>query len=101
GGYDAGAVKHTVRFSVAFLNRSAGFYSNHHPVANDYLNNTGYGNRPDFNMLGIDASGAAVGRGNLRNNVAYTGTLTSNMSGTTASNNSWNLGVTLSAPPYQ
>jgi hypothetical protein len=81
GDYDAGAVKHTVRFSVAFANRAAGFYANHHPVANDFFNNTSYGNHPDFNMLGVDSSGAAVGRGNLRNNIAYTGALTSNMTG--------------------
>ena len=101
GEYDAGAVKHTVRLSVAFLNRAAGFYSNHHPVANDYFNNTSYGNHPDFNMLGVDTAGAAVGRGNLRNNIAYTGTLTSNMSGTTAANNSWDLGLSLSDAQFQ
>ena len=94
--YDAGAVKHTVRFSVAFLNKAAGFYSNHHPVANDYFNNTGYGNHPNFDMRGIDSSGASVGRGNLRNNIAYSGTATANMTGTNASFNSWNLGLTLS-----
>jgi hypothetical protein len=81
---------------VAFLNKAAGFYANHHPVANDFFNNTGYGNHPNFNMLGIDSRGAAVGRGNLRNNIAYTGTATSNMSGTNAAYNSWNLGVPLS-----
>lgn len=57
------AVKHTVRTSVALANRAAGFHANHHPLADDYFNNTGYGNHPDFNMLGVDASGAAVGRG--------------------------------------
>jgi hypothetical protein len=101
GGYDAAAVKHTVRTSVAFANRAAGFYANHHPLANDYFNNTGYGNHPDFNMLGVDSNGAAVGRGTLRNNLAYTGTLTSNMTGTDAANNSWNLGVTLSDSQFQ
>ncbi|MFJ9102235.1 right-handed parallel beta-helix repeat-containing protein [Streptomyces sp. NPDC102405] len=101
GDYDAGAVKHTVRTSVAFLNRASGFYANHHPVANDYFNNTGYGNHPDFNMLGVDSGGADVGRGNLRNNLAYTGTLTSNMTGTSAANNSWNLGVALSDAQFQ
>ena len=101
GAYDAGAVKHTVRFSVAFLNKAAGFYSNHHPVANDYFNNTGYGNRPDFNMLGVNSSGAAAGRGNLRNNIAYTGTLTSNMSGTSSAYNSWDLGLALSDAQFR
>ncbi|GHG41611.1 MULTISPECIES: right-handed parallel beta-helix repeat-containing protein [Amycolatopsis] len=101
GNYDSGAVKHTVRNSVAFLNKAAGFYANHHPLANDYFNNTGYGNNPDFNMLGVSTSGAAVGRGNLRNNIAYTGTLTSNMNGTNAANNSWNLGIALSDAQFQ
>ncbi|MGI5149416.1 right-handed parallel beta-helix repeat-containing protein [Plantactinospora sp. CA-294935] len=99
--YDAGAVKHTVRFSVAFLNKAAGFYSNHHPVANDYFNNTGYGNHPNFDMRGIDSNGASVGRGTLRNNVAYNGTATANMTGTNASHNSWNLGVALSDSQFQ
>jgi hypothetical protein len=101
GDYDTRAVKHTVRFSVAFLNKSAGFYSNHHPVANDYFNNTGYGNSPNFNMRGIDSTGNAVGRGNLRNNLAYTGTATSYLNGTSASHNSWNLDVTLSNSQFQ
>lgn len=99
--YDTGAVKHTVRFSVAFNNKAAGFYSNHHPVANDYFNNTSYGNRPDFDMRGINSSGASVGRGTLRNNIAYTGTLLANMSGTTASRNSWNLDVPLSDAQFR
>ena len=101
GGYDANAVKHTVRFSVAFNNKAAGFYANHHPLANDYFNNTSYGNHPDFNMLGVNSSGAAVGLGNLRNNIAYTGTLLSNTTGVNAQYNSWNLSVTLSNAQFQ
>jgi hypothetical protein len=101
GGYVANGVKHTVRFSAAFANRASGFYANHHTLANDYFNNTGYGNHPDFNMLGVSPSGAAVGLGNLRNNIAYTGTLLSNMTGTDAAYNSWNLGVTLSDAQFQ
>ncbi|MDW6056834.1 right-handed parallel beta-helix repeat-containing protein [Streptomyces sp. FXJ1.4098] len=46
GDYDAGAVKHTVRTSAAFANKAAGFYANHHPLANDFFNNTSYGNHP-------------------------------------------------------
>jgi Protein of unknown function (DUF1565) len=101
GNYDAGAVKHTVRFSVAFDNRSAGFYGNHQPVADDIFNNTSYGNHPDFNMLGVDTSGNAVGKGNLRNNIAYTGTLLSNMAGVNDKYNSWNVGVTLSNAQFK
>ncbi|GAB3399079.1 right-handed parallel beta-helix repeat-containing protein [Flindersiella endophytica] len=101
GDYDANAVKHTVRLSVAFANRAAGFYANHHPVANDYFNNTSYGNHPDYNMLGVDSSGGAVGRGNLRNNIAYTGTLTSNLTGTSSAYNTWDLGIALSDAQFQ
>lgn len=101
GVYVTGGAKHTVRQSVAFLNRSQGFYSNHHTVANDYFNNTSYSNGVDYDMLGINSSGAAVGLGTLRNNIAYVGTLTANMSGTSASYNSWNLGVTLNDAQFQ
>jgi hypothetical protein len=101
GVYVANGVKHTVRTSVAFLNRSAGFYANHHTVADDFFNNTSYSNGVDYNMLGINSSGTAVGLGTLRNNIAYTGTLTSNMTGTSASFNSWNLSVTLSNSQFQ
>jgi hypothetical protein len=101
GVYVSNGVKHTVENDVAFLNRSAGFYANHHTVADDFFNNTSYNNPVDYNMLGINASGAAVGLGNLRNNIAYVGTLTSNMSGTSASYNSWNLGVTMSNSQFQ
>ena len=101
GGYVANGVKHTVRFSVAFANRASGIYANHHTVANDFFNNTSYSNNPDYNMLGINSSGAAVGLGNLRNNIAYGGTLTSNMTGTSASYNSWNLSVSMSSSQFQ
>ncbi|WP_198170608.1 right-handed parallel beta-helix repeat-containing protein [Actinoplanes awajinensis] len=101
GVYVATAAKHTVRNSVAFLNRGPGFYSNHHPVANDYVNNTSYSNGIGFNMLGINASGAAVGLGTLKNNIAYGGTLTANLSGTTATTNSWNLSLTMNDAQFQ
>lgn len=101
GVYVSGGAKHTVRQSVAFLNRSQGFYANHHTVANDYFNNTSYSNGVDYDMLGINSSGAAVGLGTLKNNIAYGGTLTSTMSGTSASYNSWNLSVTMSNAQFQ
>ncbi|MFI5824984.1 right-handed parallel beta-helix repeat-containing protein [Streptomyces rishiriensis] len=101
GKYVSNGVKHTVRSSVAFNNRSSGFYANHHTVADDFFNNTAYSNHPDFNMLGISSSGAAIGLGKLRNNIAYGGTLLSNMTGTNAANNSWDLGVTLPNAGFQ
>lgn len=99
GGYVANAAKHIVRQSVAFLNKSSGFYANHHPVANDFFNNTSYKNHPDFNMLGVDASGAAVNLGNLRNNIAYLVTSGNlpllNITGTNSKYNTWDLGLTV------
>ncbi|GIH14915.1 right-handed parallel beta-helix repeat-containing protein [Rugosimonospora africana] len=101
GGYVSNGVKHTVRLSVAFNNRAAGFYANHHTVANDFFNNTSYANHPDYNMLGVSPSGAAIALGNLRNNVAYGGTLLSNETGANDANNSWNTGVTMSDSQFQ
>ncbi|NUR28262.1 MAG: right-handed parallel beta-helix repeat-containing protein, partial [Catenulispora sp.] len=101
GGYVSNGVKHTVRNCVAFDNSAAGFYANHHTVADDFFNNTAYANHVDYNMLGVSPSGSAIGIGNLRNNIAYGGTLTSNMSGTNAAYNSWNLGVSMSNAQFQ
>lgn len=105
GGFGAdwedGAPKHTVRGSVAFLNKSQGFYANHHPVASEFFNNTAYSNGVNFSMRGIDSGGNAVGRGTLRNNIAYTGTATAYMNGTNSAYNSWELNVQVSAADFQ
>jgi hypothetical protein len=101
GKYVGNGAKHTLRGSVAFNNKAAGVYANHHTLANDYFNNTSYANNPDYNMLGITSSGGATGLGTLRNNIAYKNTLLSNMSGTNASANSWNVGGTLSDAQFQ
>jgi hypothetical protein len=101
GGYAANAPQHIARFNVAFNNKAAGFYANHHPVANLYYNNTSVGNKPDFNMLGVDATGSAINLGVLRNNLAYTGTLVSNTAGADDVNNSWNLPVAITSADFQ
>ncbi len=101
GVYSAAAVKHVVRYSVAFNNRAAGFYANHHPLALDFSHNTAYNNKPNYNMLGITSSGAATGLGTLTDNIALGGTLTSNMTGTTQKNNSWNLSPAVSSSDFQ
>jgi hypothetical protein len=101
GGYVSNGVKHTVRLSVAFANRASGFYANHHTVADDFFNDTSYSNHPDYNMLGVNSGGAAVGLGTLRNDIAYAGSLTSNMTGTDAAYDSWNLSVTMSDAQFQ
>jgi hypothetical protein len=101
GGYAANAPVHTIRFSVAFKNKASGFYANHHPVANEYFNNTSFGNGAGFNMLSVDTSGAAISLGILRNNLVYTGTPVSNAAGADIANNSWNLPVSVTAADFQ
>lgn len=102
GKYVSNGVKHTIETSVAFDNKAAGFYANHETLADNWFNDTGYGNHPDFNMLGISSSGAAIGVGYLRNDIAYTGTMLSNMSGTNAAYDSWDTpGVVLSNAQFQ
>ena len=102
GAYQANAPQHIARFNVAFNNKAAGFYANHHPAASYFTNNTGVNNRPDFNMLGVDASGAGIALGILRNNLAWQGTLVSNVAGADAVNNSWNLAsVSVTSADFQ
>jgi Right handed beta helix region len=98
--------QHTVRFSVAFLNRAAGFYQNHHPIANIYHNNTAYNNRGgNFNLLGYAMATAddKASMGVLHNNIAFTGTALTNATtgnGVDARNNTWNLTVTVTADDF-
>jgi hypothetical protein len=102
--YPTNIPKHTVRNCCSFLNRSAGFYQNHHPAINYYYNNTGYKNGVNFNMLGYDLDAAAdAGMGIYKNNIAFTGTATSSATGDQieSSANSWNLtGTTVNASDF-
>jgi hypothetical protein len=97
--------QHIVRNCISFLNRSAGFYANHHPVACFWYNNTAYNNKSsNFNMLGVDVSSTSYPEtsvGILRNNIAFTGTATTNSKGVDATFNTWNLtSVTVSAADF-
>ncbi|MES1205285.1 MAG: right-handed parallel beta-helix repeat-containing protein [Pseudomonadota bacterium] len=90
--------KHTIRFSVAFLNQFAGFFANYHTSGNIYYNNTGFMNMgADFNMLGLNMVNTSV----LRNNVAYGPSPTANLNGTDNASNSWNLPVQVSSDDFQ
>jgi hypothetical protein len=84
---------HVVRNCLSFLNKAAGFYANHEPVADHFYNNTAYANHPDFDLLGMLADGTVQNLGFLRNNLAYGGTLLSNATGpmVDASHDSWDL----------
>jgi hypothetical protein len=101
GTWAPNAPVHVVRNNVAFKNKSSGFYANHHPVASQFYNNTSVANRYDFNMLGIDQSGAGIALGVLRNNLAYLGTLVQDVAGADVASNSWNLPVSVAANDFQ
>lgn len=97
----ASAPQHITRNNVAFANKAWGFYANHHPVASYFYNNTAAGNRAGFNMLGIDAAGAPVNRGILRNNLAYEGSPVAGIDGADHAHNSWNLPAPVSAADFE
>lgn len=109
GGYGADPAKfpdnpaqHTVRGCLAFMNKAAGFYANHHPATLDFYNNTSYGNHPNFNMLGMNEAGGDITVGKYRNNLAFGGTLFSNRNGADDESNSWTIGaVTVSEADFQ
>jgi hypothetical protein len=98
GRYDPNAVRHVVRYSVAFDNKVNGFYANHHPSALDFFNNTAFGNGTDFNMLGIAADGSPVNLGRLRNNLALGAV---KVDGADSAANSWDLGLHLGAADFE
>lgn len=70
-------------------------------MASLFYNNTASGNRYNFNMLGIDTTGAAINLGVLRNNLSITGTAVTNVAGADVQFNSWNLQVAVSSADFQ
>jgi hypothetical protein len=75
-----------------------GFYANHHPGRIDFNNNTAYNNPANYNML---ADSGYPSSHVIRNNVAFgSGGTISNLSGGTATFNSWNLQVTVSTADF-
>ena len=43
--------RHMVTHCLAANNKSSGFYANHHPGGGDWIHNSAYGNRANFNFL--------------------------------------------------
>jgi parallel beta-helix repeat protein len=87
--------RHVARFNVSFLNRSQGFYANHHPGGIDWISNTAFSNSRNFDML------ADVGAADhyLRNNLAAgSGSALANATASEIDDayNSWSLSVTVS-----
>ena len=86
--------RHIVRLCVAFRNKAAGFYANHHPIGGDWFSNSGYRNARDFDMLVLEGG---TPDHKLRNNFGYGSSSTlANFTGTDDSFNSWTTGVTIS-----
>ncbi len=110
GGYGSAAAnslpnpipRHVVRFCVAVGNKNSGFYANHHPGGSDWLNNSGYRNGMNFNLLGRLADNVTDvdGYGHLlRNNLSHgprTAIVKINASKCEQVNNSFTLGLKLS-----
>jgi len=46
--------RHTVIRCIAASNKANGFYANHHPGVSDWIHNSAYANRSNFNFLGRD-----------------------------------------------
>lgn len=69
--------RHVVIGSIAVRNRVNGFYANHHPGGIEWLNNTAYRNRTNFNLRGRDPKDNRTvipGRGHrLKNNLGLAG----------------------------
>ncbi len=98
--------RHTVRFCIAVGNKSSGFYSNHHPGGSDWINNTGYRNGTNFNMLCRLADNLTDVDGfghKLRNNLSY-GSRTAlskiDSSKCELTNNSFTLGLKLTEKDF-
>jgi hypothetical protein len=69
--------RHVVVGSVAVRNKVNGFYANHHPGGLEWINNTAYQNRTNFNLRGRDPRDNRTvipGRGHrLKNNLGFAG----------------------------
>ena len=67
---------HTIRGCLAVRNKASGFYANHQPGGNDWLNNTAYRNGINFNMLCRKADNVTEVPGyghKIKNNLGYKG----------------------------
>ena len=67
---------HTIRGCLAVRNKASGFYSNHQPGGNDWLNNAAYRNGINFNMLCRKADNVTEVPGyghKMKNNLGYKG----------------------------
>jgi Right handed beta helix region len=68
--------RHVIRRSLAVRNHASGFYANHQPGGLDFIHNSAFLNRTNFNLLNRDEDNTAdiPGWGHtLKNNLGYKG----------------------------
>lgn len=83
GGFGMGTIskyptpfpQHTVERCLAYYNKQAGFYANHHLAGDYFYNNTAYRNGHNYNMVNRQSVANAVDvngyRHTLKNNISY------------------------------
>lgn len=98
--------RHVVRRSVAVRNKANGFYANHHVDGVEFLQNTAYRNRVNFNLLGrmADNRTDVPGHGHrLKNNLGFAGgteVAQLNTAECDVAGNYFNLPVTIAAKDF-
>jgi hypothetical protein len=115
GGYGRTAIeklphpipRNTVQFCLAVGNKASGFYANHHIGGGDWINNTGYKNGTNFNMLERlpDNQTDIPGPGQfMRNNLGFDGgheLLNLDAAKSDASSNSFDMKLHISAADFE
>ncbi len=92
-----------IRSNLSFNNRVQGFYANHHPGGNIWLNNTAFGNSRGFDLLADIEPATWPADHFLRNNISFSnGT---NLSNATQSDiddefNTWNTGFSATSGDF-
>lgn len=98
--------RHVVRGCVAVRNKASGFYANHHIGGVDFVHNSAYRNRTNFNLLGRkpDNRTDVPGYGHrLKNNLGFAGGTELAQLDAAASEvgpNSFNLPITITAADF-
>lgn len=97
--------QHVIRLNLAAANKAAGFYANHSPNSPVFYDNTAFKNAPNYNLLGVGSDGSSsISVGLLRNNLAFSGTATSNadLDGPIDSrSNSWDAMLTVASSDFE
>lgn len=119
GGYGMGSSpkvpavipRNIIRNCIAYANKNQGFYANHHLGGLDFINNSAYKNRRNFNMVNrksveenVDVDGYEH---ILLNNVSFSPTsngadcININLNLSTLSNNTFNGAITISSTDFK